>query len=53
VIDLGDRVAVFYGALSDLDYTLTVTDTRTGQARTDHNPAGTSFGGLDNAGFPP
>ncbi len=53
VIDLGDRVAVFYGALSDLDYTLTVTDTRSGQARTYHNQAGNFCGGLDNAGFPP
>ncbi len=46
VINLGDRVAVFYGALSDLDYTLTVTDTRSGQALTYHNPAGNLCGGL-------
>ena len=28
---------VFYGALSDLEYTITVTDTETGQRRTYHN----------------
>jgi hypothetical protein len=30
---------VFYGALSDVDYTITVTDTTTGQQRTYHNAA--------------
>ncbi|MEO6195223.1 MAG: hypothetical protein ABIS20_19565 [Thermoanaerobaculia bacterium] len=29
---------VFYGALSDLEYTITVTDTETGERRTYHNP---------------
>jgi hypothetical protein len=53
VLNLGDRIAVFYGALSDLDYTLTVTDTLVGTARTYHNPAGTFCGGLDNAAFLP
>jgi hypothetical protein len=31
---------VFYGALSNVDYTLTVTDTTTGTVKTYHNPAG-------------
>ena len=30
---------LFYGALSDVEYTVTVTDTFTGQVRTYHNPA--------------
>ena len=29
---------VFYGALSDVEYTITVTDTATGSQRTYHNP---------------
>jgi len=32
---------VFFGALSDVDYTLTVTDTETGRQRMYHNPRGT------------
>ena len=32
------RFWVFYGGLSDVDYTLTVTDTATGAQRTYHNP---------------
>lgn len=31
---------VFYGALSDVDYEITVTDTTTGAVRTYHNPQG-------------
>ncbi|HEY0781415.1 MAG TPA: hypothetical protein VGE98_03095, partial [Thermoanaerobaculia bacterium] len=52
VLDLGDRVAVFYGSLSNLEFTLQVTDTVSGQAKTYHNPAGTFCGGLDNQAFP-
>lgn len=37
--------------LSELEYTLTLTDTRTGAVRTDHNPAGTCCGGLDDDAF--
>ncbi len=51
VLDLGDRVTVFYGSLSNLQYTLQVTDTSTGGTKTYFNPPGTFCGGLDNA-FP-
>jgi hypothetical protein len=53
MIDFGDRVAVFYGTLSDLQYTATITDTLTGQTKTYVNPPGTYCGGLDNTAFPP
>jgi len=48
-----DRVLVIYGALSNLEYTLRVTDTTTGAVKTYFNPAGTYCGGLDNNAFPP
>jgi hypothetical protein len=51
VLNLGDRIGVFYGTLSDLQYALTVTDTASGISKTYLNPAGTFCGGLDNA-FP-
>jgi photosystem II stability/assembly factor-like uncharacterized protein len=53
VLDLGDRIAVFYGTLSDLEYTLTVTDTRSGAVKSYHNAAGNYCGGLDNSAFTP
>jgi hypothetical protein len=53
LIDFGDRVAVFYGTLSNLQYTATVTDTLTGQAKTYVNAPGNYCGGLDNTAFPP
>jgi hypothetical protein len=53
MIDFGDRVAVYYGTLSNLAYTATVVDTRTGQVKTYVNPPGTYCGGLDNSAFPP
>ena len=37
IINQGGRIDVYYGALSDLEYTITVTDTRTGAARTYRN----------------
>jgi hypothetical protein len=52
VIDYGDRIDFFYGTLSDLEYTITVTDTNTGQIKTYHNPAGNYCGGLDGGAFP-
>jgi hypothetical protein len=42
---------VFYGALSNVDYTLTVTDTETGAVRTYENPAGRFASTGDTAAF--
>jgi choice-of-anchor B domain-containing protein len=48
VLDVGGgRILVIWGAMSNLEYTLEVTDTKTGKAKTYHNPAGTYCGGLD------
>lgn len=52
VIDYGDRIDIFYGTLSDLEYTITVTDTKTGAVKTYQNPAGTFCGGQDGNAFP-
>lgn len=46
VADLGNRIGFFYGAMSDLEYTLNVRDTVTGEVKTYHNPAGRYCGGL-------
>lgn len=43
---------VFYGALTDVAYTLTVTDTTTGAVRHYDNPAGNLCGRGDTAAFP-
>jgi hypothetical protein len=43
---------VFYGALSNVEYTLTVTDTQTGQSRTYTNPAGRLESRADTAALP-
>lgn len=42
---------LFYGALSNVEYTLTVTDTRTGAIRTYHNPQGRFASVGDTAAF--
>ena len=42
---------VFYGALSNLEYTLTVTDSVTGATRTYHNPAGHLASAADTNAF--
>jgi ELWxxDGT repeat protein len=42
---------VFYGALSDVQYTLTVTDTATGAKRTYENPAGRFASVADTGAF--
>jgi|CXWL01.1.fsa_nt_gi plastocyanin len=47
----GGRILFIYGALSDLEYTITLTDTTTGDSKTYHNPGGTFCGGLDNDAF--
>ncbi len=48
MVDLGSRFALFYGAMSNLEYTLTIEDTATGEQKTYHNPAGRYCGGLDD-----
>jgi ELWxxDGT repeat protein len=42
---------VFYGALSSVEYTLTVTDTLTGAVRTYHNPSGQLASFADTSAF--
>ena len=43
---------LFYGALSDVEYTITVTDTVSGERRFYDNPPGEICGRGDNAAFP-
>ena len=43
---------VFYGALSNVAYTLRVTDTRTGRVKVYGNPAGTLASSADTSAFP-
>jgi len=43
------KIWFFYGALSNVEYTLTVTDTATGAVRTYHNPSG-RFGSVADTG---
>ena len=42
---------VFYGALSDVEYTITVTDTQTGAVRNYHNPYRTLASFADTSAF--
>jgi ELWxxDGT repeat protein len=42
---------VFYGALSSVEYTITVTDTQTGMQRTYQNPSGTLASVADTGAF--
>jgi len=42
---------VFYGALSDVDYTITVANTQTGEVKTYHNPRGTLASRGDTQAF--
>ena len=51
MLDFGGPVKLFYGALSDLEYTLRVTDTSTGETNTYFNPAGRYCGGIDDDAF--
>jgi hypothetical protein len=51
ILDQGDRIDFFYGTLSDLPYTIHVTDTRTGDVRTYRNEAGRYCGGLQVDAF--
>lgn len=43
---------VYFGALSDLEYTLTVIDTTNGDVKVYRNPAGSLVGGTDTQAFP-
>ncbi|HXT22090.1 MAG TPA: cellulase family glycosylhydrolase, partial [Thermoanaerobaculia bacterium] len=45
------QIWVFWGALSDVEYWLTVTDTTTGAIRRYHNAPGTLCGGADTRAF--
>ena len=51
VIDFGDRVAFFYGSLSDLPYTIRLTDTSTGREKIYQSTPGRLCGGIDNHAF--
>lgn len=51
IIDQGERIDFFWGALSDLEYTIQVTDTATGQVKTYRNAAGKYCGGLEVDAF--
>ncbi len=51
VLEFPDRFLVLYGALSNLEYTLTLRDTVTGRTETYQNPAGRFCGGLDESAF--
>jgi hypothetical protein len=51
VLQFPDRVALFYGALTDFQYTLTVDDTLTGKVKTYQSTAARLCGGLDNSAF--
>src|SRR5204862_292227 len=42
---------VFFGGLTDFQYTLTVTDTQTGKQRSYTKPAGSACGGFDTSNF--
>ena len=42
---------VYYGALSDVEYTITVTDTVTGAQKTYFNPSGNLGSGADTSAF--
>ena len=50
-LDFGDRVLVLYGTLSNLEYTLRITETPSGRVKTYHNAANNYCGGLDNNAF--
>jgi hypothetical protein len=51
-LDFGNgRILFLYGTLSNLEYTITLTEEASGATRTYHNPAGTFCGGLDEDAF--
>ena len=48
---LNGKYWVFYGALSNVEYTITVTDHQTGKVKTYHNPVGTMASRADTSAF--
>ncbi|HVE71600.1 MAG TPA: NF038122 family metalloprotease [Thermoanaerobaculia bacterium] len=46
-----NRFDIYYGGLTDLEYTVTVTDTTTGTTRTYRNAPGSVGGGVDRTSF--
>ena len=46
------RFDIYYGGLTDLEYTVRVTDTKSGVTKTYRNPPGTVGGGVDRVTFP-
>jgi hypothetical protein len=50
-LDFGNSIRFFYGSLSDVEYTITLTDTETGAVKTYHNAPGNYCGGIDNHAF--
>jgi hypothetical protein len=46
-----NRFDIYYGGLTDLEYTVTVTDTQNGTTRTYRNAPGTVGGGVDRSSF--
>ncbi|HET9766959.1 MAG TPA: ELWxxDGT repeat protein [Thermoanaerobaculia bacterium] len=48
---VNERFWVFYGALSSVEYTITVTDTETGQQKQYHNPSGRLASIADTSAF--
>jgi hypothetical protein len=51
IINRGDGIDIYYGSLSALEYTITVTDTKTGAVKTYRNPAGRYCGGTEIKAF--
>ena len=48
---INDHYWVFYGALTNVEYTITVTDTTTGKVAVYHSPQGEICGGADTRTF--
>ncbi len=51
IVNRGKGIDVYYGSLSNLEYTIKVTDTRTGGVKTYRNPAGRYCGGTEAGAF--
>ena len=51
VLDFGDRILFIYGALTNLEYVIRVTDTATGAVKSYLNPAGQFCGAIDPDAF--